>query len=134
MATVGAGRGCGGLRPRPLPRHGGGLGPGYLLPGDGRLGRRGRGRPWLHSGGSSPVYLASLWVLFLEVRSWLGWALLSSKVWPSGLSGALLLWSLGFAPNCWGPVSRGGTGSCPYTRSSRLCGRCGKAVGRSRLF
>ena len=57
VALVGAGRGCGGFRPRPLPRQGGGLGPGNVLPGDGCLGRRGGGRPWLHSGGSSPVYL-----------------------------------------------------------------------------
>ena len=28
VASVGAGRGCGGLCPRPLPRQGGGLGPG----------------------------------------------------------------------------------------------------------
>ena len=90
VASVGAGRGCGGLRPRPLPRQGGGLGPGDLLPGGGHLGRRGGGRPWIHSGGSSPVYLVPLWALFSSVRSRMGWALLSSKVWASGLSGALL--------------------------------------------
>ena len=60
VASVGAGRGCGGLRPRPLPRQGGGLGLGDFLPGGGRLGRRAGGRPWLHSGGSSPVYLLPL--------------------------------------------------------------------------
>ena len=65
MASVGARRGCGGLRPRPLPRQGGGLGPGYFLPGGARLGRRFGGRPWLRSGGSSPVYLVPLWALFL---------------------------------------------------------------------
>ena len=54
VASVGAGRGCGGLCPRPLPRQGGGLGVGDFLPVCGRLGRRGGGRPWLHSGGSSP--------------------------------------------------------------------------------
>ena len=43
MASVGAGQGCGGLCPRPLPRQGGGLGLGDLLPVGGRLGRRGRG-------------------------------------------------------------------------------------------
>ena len=59
-ASVGAGPGCGGFRPRPLPRQGGGLGPGDFLPGGGRLGKRGGGRPWLHSGGSSLVYLVPL--------------------------------------------------------------------------
>ena len=37
VASLGAGRGCGGLRPRPLPRQRGGLGPGDLLPVGGRL-------------------------------------------------------------------------------------------------
>ena len=97
MATLGAGRGCGGLRPRPLPRQGGGLGLRDFLPGGGRLGRRSGGRPLLHSGGSSPVYFVPLWALFLAVRSRMGWALQSSKVWPSGLSGALLPWS---SSNC----------------------------------
>ena len=96
MALVGAGRGCGGLRPGPLPRQEGGLGPGDVLPGGGRLGRCGGGRPWLHSEGSSPVYLVPLWALFSAVRSRMGWALLNSKVWPSGLSGALLPWSSSF--------------------------------------
>ena len=93
VASVGAGRGCGGLRPRLLPRQGGGSGPGDFLPGCGRLGRRAGGRPWLRSGGSSPVYLVPLSALFLAVRRRMGWALLSSKVWPSSLSGALLPWS-----------------------------------------
>ena len=93
VASVGAGRGCGGLCPRPLPRQGGGLGAGDFLPGGRCLGRRGGGRPWLHSGRSSPVYLVPLWALFSSVRSRMGWALLSSRVWPSGLSGALLPWS-----------------------------------------
>ena len=43
VASVGAGRGCGSLCPRPLPRHGGGLGPGDFVLGGGRLGRRGWG-------------------------------------------------------------------------------------------
>ena len=93
MASVGAGRGCGGLCPRPLPRQGGGLGLGDFLPVGGRLGRRGGGRPWLHSRGSSPVYLVPLWALFSSVRSQMGWALVCSRLWPSGLSGALLPWS-----------------------------------------
>ena len=42
------------------------------------------------------MYLVPLWALFSVVRSQLGWALLSSKVWPSGLSGALLPWSSSF--------------------------------------
>ena len=96
VTLVGVGRGCGGFRPRPLPRQGGGLGLGDFLPGCGRLGRRGGGRHWLRSGGSSPVYLVPRWALFSAVRSRMGWALLSSKVWPSGLSGALLLWSSTF--------------------------------------
>ena len=96
VVSVGAGQGCGGLCPRPLSRHGGGLGPGDLSPAGGRLGRRAGGRSWLHSGGSSPVYLVILWALFSGVRSRMGWALLSSKVWPSGLSGALLPGSSSF--------------------------------------
>ena len=63
VASVGAGRGCGGFRPRPLPRQGGGLGPGECLRGCERLVRRGGGRPWLSSGGSTPVYLVPLWAL-----------------------------------------------------------------------
>ena len=96
VALVEEGQGCGGLCPRPLPRLGGGLGPGDVLPAGGRLGRRGGGRPWLRSGGSSPVYLVPLWALFSSVRSLIGWALLSSRVRPSGLSGALLPWSSSF--------------------------------------
>ena len=80
VASVGAGRGCGGLRPRPLPCQGGGLGPGDFLPVGGRLGRRGGGKPWLHSEGSSPVYLVPVWALFPLVRSRMGWALVSSRV------------------------------------------------------
>ena len=53
VASRGAGRGCGGLCPRPSPRQGGGLGLGDLLLVGGRLGRRGGGMAWLHSGGSS---------------------------------------------------------------------------------
>ena len=96
VASVGAGPGCGGFCPRPLPRQGGDLGPGNFLPGVGRLGRRCVGWPWLHSGVSSPVYLVPLWALFSWVRSRTGWALLSSKVWPSNLSGALPPWSSSF--------------------------------------
>ena len=44
VASVGAGRGCGGFRPRHLPRQGGGSRPGVLLPGGGRLNRRGWGK------------------------------------------------------------------------------------------
>ena len=96
MASVGAGRGCGGLCPRPLPCQRGGLGPGDLLPGGRRFGRRGGGRPWLHSGGSSPVYLVPLWALLLSVWSRMAWGLVSSGVWPSGLSRALLPWCSSF--------------------------------------
>ena len=96
VASMGAGRGCGGLCPRPLPRQGGGLGPGDFLPGGGHLGRRGGRRPWLHSGGSSPVYLVPVWALFSLVQGRIGWALLSCRVWYSGLSGALLRWSSSF--------------------------------------
>ena len=80
VASVGAGRGGGGLCPRPLLRQGGGLGLGDFLPVGGLLGRRGGGRPWLHSGESSPVYLMPLWPLFSSVRSQMGWALVSSRV------------------------------------------------------
>ena len=96
VASVGAGRGCGGLCPRPVPRQGGGLGLGDFLQVGGRLGRRGGGKPWLHSGRSSLVYLVSLWALFSSVRGQMGWALVSCRVWPSGLSGALLPWSSSF--------------------------------------
>ena len=96
VASLGAGRGCGGLCPRPLPRQGGGLGPGDFLPGGGCLGRRVGGRPWLQSEGSSPVYLVPLWALFSSVRRRMGWALLSSRVRPSGLSGVPLPWSSSF--------------------------------------
>ena len=106
VASVGAGRGRGGLCSRPSPRQGGGLGPGDFLPGSGRLGRRGGGRPWLQPGGSSPVYLVPLWALFSSVRSRMGWALVCSRVWPSGLSGALLPWSSSF-------------GRC---KTTRICG------------
>ena len=90
VASVGAGRGCGGFLPRPLPRQGGGLGPGVFLLGGGRLGSRGGERPWLHSKESSPVYLVRLCALFPGVGSQMGCALLSSEVSPGGLSGALL--------------------------------------------
>ena len=95
-ASVGAVGGCGGLCPRPLPSQGGGLGLRDSLPVGGRLGRRGGGRPWLHSGGSSPVYLVPLWALFSSVRSRMEWTLVSSRVRPSGLSGGLLPWSRSF--------------------------------------
>ena len=42
------------------------------------------------------MYLGPLWALFSSVRSRMGWALVSSRVWPSGLSGALLPWSSSF--------------------------------------
>ena len=96
VASVGAGRGCWGLCPRPLPRQGAGLGLGDFLPVCGRLGRHGGGRPWLHSGGSSSVYLVPLWALFSSVRSRMGLSLVTSRAWPSGLSGALLPWSSSF--------------------------------------
>ena len=78
VASVGAGRGCGGLCPRPLPSQKGGLGLGDFLPVGGRLGRRAAGRPWLHSGGSSPVYLVPPWALFSSVRSRIRLALVPS--------------------------------------------------------
>ena len=96
MASVGAGRGCGGLRPWLFSCQEGELGPGDVFSASGRLGRRGGGSPWLHSGVSSPVYFVPLWASFSSVRSRMRWALLSSKVWPSGLSGALLPCSSSF--------------------------------------
>ena len=42
------------------------------------------------------MYLVPLWALFSAVRIRMGLALLSSKGWPSGLSGALLPWSSSF--------------------------------------
>ena len=96
VALVAAGRACWGLRPWHLPHHGEGLGPGDFLPAGGHLSVLGRGRPWLHSGGISPVYLVPLWALFSGVMRRMGWGLLSTKVSPSGSSGALP-WS----SSCW---------------------------------
>ena len=42
------------------------------------------------------MYLVPVWALFSSVRSRMGWALVSSRVSPSGLSGALLPWSSSF--------------------------------------
>ena len=42
------------------------------------------------------MYLLPLWTLSSSVRSQMGWALVSSRVWLSGLSGALLPWSSSF--------------------------------------
>ena len=42
------------------------------------------------------MYLVPLWALFSSGRSRMGWALLSSKVWPSGLSGVMLPLSSSF--------------------------------------
>ena len=42
------------------------------------------------------MYLVPPWALFSLVRSRMGWALVSSRVWPSGLSWALLPWSSSF--------------------------------------
>ena len=72
LASMGVGWGCGGFCPRPLPRQGGGLGLGDFLLVGGRLGRRGGGRHWLHSGQSSLVYLVPLWALFSSVQRWGG--------------------------------------------------------------
>ena len=89
VASVAAGRGCWGLRPRLLLCQGGGLGRDFMS-GDGRLGGRGGGRPCLPSGGISPVYLVPLWDLISGVTRQMGWVLLSSNLPPCGLSGALL--------------------------------------------
>ena len=58
---------------------------GDFLPGGARLDRRGGGRPSLQS----PVYYVPLWALFSSLRS-------RARVWPSGLSRALLPWSSSF--------------------------------------
>ena len=55
VASVGAGRVCGGFCPRPLPRQGGGLGPGDFLPGLGA---------WVGATGSTPGgALPCIWCL-----------------------------------------------------------------------
>ena len=91
-ASVAAGQGFRGICLQLLPRQAGGLELEDFLPGGGRLGGRGGRRPWLHSGGISSVYLMPLWSLLSAVARRIGWALLSSKVSPPRLSGALL-WS-----------------------------------------
>ena len=100
VAWVAAGRGCSGCRLRPLPRQGGGLVPGDFLPGGAHLGGRGGGRPWLHSGGIPPLYLVPLWALSSGLTRRMGWALVSSNVSPSGLSGALPWSSWGWWCHC----------------------------------
>ena len=100
VASVAAGRGCRGLFPRPLPRQGGELGPGDCLPDGGCLGGRGGGRPFSHSGGTSPVYLVPRWASFSGVTQRMGWALFSSMVSPSALSGALGWLSWGWWHHC----------------------------------
>ena len=84
VASVGAGRDFGGFCPRPLPVREEDWGPGIFCGVVGALGGAVVGRAWLHSGGSSPVYLVPLWALFSGLRSRMAWALLSSKVSPSG--------------------------------------------------
>ena len=70
VASVGAGRGCGGLCPWPLPCQGGGLGPGDFLPSGGRLGRRGGCKPWLHSRGKLPsVFGASVGLVLVGAEA-----------------------------------------------------------------
>ena len=109
MASVGAGRGCGGLCPRPVPRQGGGPGPGtFCLVVGAWVGAVGGGLGSTLAG--VPQCIWCLWALFLSVRSRMGWALLSSRVWPSGLPGALLPWSSSFwrcqtTPICGPPLS-----------------------------
>ena len=80
MASVRAGRGCGGLCPRPLPRQGGGLGLGDFLPVGGRLGRRGGGGALAPLRGELSSVFGALWALFSSVPSRMGWALVSSRV------------------------------------------------------
>ena len=70
VASVGAGWGCRGLCPWPSPRQVGGLGLGDFLPVGGRLGRRGVGRPWLHSRGELPsVFGASVGLVLFGAES-----------------------------------------------------------------
>ena len=133
VASVGTDRGSRGFCPRLLPRQAGGLGPGDLLSGGGRLGRRSGGMPWLHSGGRFPVYLVHLWALFSGVRRRMGWALLSCRLSPCGLSGALLPWSASFwrcqvTRICTPPLGPGleAVLDRDLERSSRPCGRCRK--------
>ena len=42
------------------------------------------------------MYLVPLLALLSSVRSRMGWALVNYRVWPSGLSGALLPWCSSF--------------------------------------
>ena len=72
VASVGAGRGCGGLCPRPLPRQGGGLGLGDFLPVCGRLGRRGGGEALAPLQGEAPQ---CIWCLCgpCSLRCGAGW-------------------------------------------------------------
>ena len=86
--------------------------------------------------------LVPLWALYSGVTRRMGRALLSSKVLPRACPRRCCLGrapfggarSPGFAPHRLGPGPGGSTGLCPHNRSSRPCGRCGKAFGLSRYF
>ena len=70
VASVGAGRGCGGLCPRPLPRQGGGLGLGDFLPAGRRLGRHGGGGALAPLRGELPsVFGASVGLVLFVAES-----------------------------------------------------------------
>ena len=96
VASVGAGRGCGGLCPRPLPRQGGGTGARGLFAWWWALGLARWGEALAPLWGEFPSVFGAPVVLDLVGAEPDGWALLSSRVWPSRLSGALLPWSSSF--------------------------------------
>ena len=142
VASVSAGRGYGGRRPRPFPRQAGGSGPGDFLLGVGRLGGRSQGSPLVHLRGSSLMYLVPLWALLSGVTRWMGRALIELQglaLWLVRSASALVKFPLAvplhpdLQPTVWARALEA-TGSCPHTRSSRPCGRCGKVDRLSCLF
>ena len=100
VASVVAGRSCRGLHSWPLRPQGGGLGLGNFLAGGARLVARGGGTPRLNSRGISPVYLVPLSAFFPGDKRRMGWALVSSKVSTSALSGAGPWLSWGWRCHC----------------------------------
>ena len=123
---------------RLLPPQGGSLRVGDSLPGGGHSVRCGWGRLRLHLREVSVVYLVPPCALFSGLTHQMGWALLSSKVSPSAVSGEPGWLSWGWRDHCtrictppYGPLPLRQTGLSLRTRFSRPCGCCRRVVGPS---